>query len=319
MNSTPTSEQYSSSLHKHELKLRLLLTNVCNLNCEFCLNDFQDKPCTTSDILFLDYDIALNTIAEYTNVCKDKQLPIQIYLSGGEPLLHPRICDILNYVYENIPEAKLVLCTNGLLLPMMITDWLNNIQHGTVQLPHLLNKIEFHISVHSNLYIQPIRNVLFALYRYVFTNLDLNIHATISFVFKQNSIDLYGMNMIDYSTMRDVFVELPDRIKLKYKAWMNMHLLDNETYVSKFEKLKQMYPELVYRKASPLENRGQMCDDCNDHCVTLKALWVFPNGTACPCPNLKYTVHNLLTSKQDELSNIVNDSIEQHLTFTDNN
>ena len=32
------------------------------------------------------------------------------------------------------------------------------------------------------------------------------------------------------------------------------------------------------------ENRGKLCEGCEKKCITLKALWVFPNGTVSPCP-----------------------------------
>lgn len=35
---------FDKRIHQDEFKLRLLLTNACNKNCVFCLNDFQDKP-----------------------------------------------------------------------------------------------------------------------------------------------------------------------------------------------------------------------------------------------------------------------------------
>ena len=35
------------------------------------------------------------------------------------------------------------------------------------------------------------------------------------------------------------------------------------------------------------ENRGEGCNDCLKKCITLKALWVFPNGYCSPCPQSK--------------------------------
>ena len=32
------------------------------------------------------------------------------------------------------------------------------------------------------------------------------------------------------------------------------------------------------------ENRGTACDDCKVECVTLKALWYFPDGSSSTCP-----------------------------------
>lgn len=35
------------------------------------------------------------------------------------------------------------------------------------------------------------------------------------------------------------------------------------------------------------ENRGVLCSNCSKKCITLKALWVFPDSTISPCPQKK--------------------------------
>jgi len=47
-----------------------------------------------------------------------------------------------------------------------------------------------------------------------------------------------------------------------------------------------LYPNLdiTTRYTGVQENRGAWCDGCNKKCITLKALWVFPDGRVSPCP-----------------------------------
>jgi hypothetical protein len=40
------------------------------------------------------------------------------------------------------------------------------------------------------------------------------------------------------------------------------------------------------------ENRGAGCECCSNECITLKALWLFPNNTSSFCPQRDGTAHN---------------------------
>ena len=57
-------------IHRDEIKLRILMTDCCNKNCSFCLNDFQIKPIDKP--LFLDTNIAKDAIRTYVKIfsCK---------------------------------------------------------------------------------------------------------------------------------------------------------------------------------------------------------------------------------------------------------
>lgn len=48
--------------------------------------------------------------------------------------------------------------------------------------------------------------------------------------------------------------------------------------------LQKDMPGISGRFTGIQENRGLGCDGCEKDCVTLKALWVFPNGKCSPCP-----------------------------------
>lgn len=93
-----------NEVHNNELSLHLDLTTRCNLTCIHCLRDAgkgNANELTTSEWLKI-----IDTFSSMykTNVC----------VSGGEPLLHPGIFDILKRAKER--GLKVTLFTNGTLI-----------------------------------------------------------------------------------------------------------------------------------------------------------------------------------------------------------
>lgn len=93
--------------HKINL-ISLKLTNRCNLNCKMCWQKKEkNNPLKKLiDLAFDDFLIIINKLNSLS--------PNNIYLWGGEPLLHPRIIDIIREIKINKFLAHLI--TNGLLL-----------------------------------------------------------------------------------------------------------------------------------------------------------------------------------------------------------
>ena len=97
-------------IHVNELKLRFLMTNGCNRNCSFCLNDFQSKPKSENEVKYLDSNIAKIALKQYVNSFKGKY-PLQVYFSGGEPTLHPNLTEIMKLAKSL--DCRVTLITNG--------------------------------------------------------------------------------------------------------------------------------------------------------------------------------------------------------------
>lgn len=98
----------------HELWLHI--TNRCNLTCSHCL--FASCP---DDANELDSDIILSRAAEA------HALGCRIFsLTGGEPLVHRRISEIIEGLLT-LPDSRIVILTNGLLLESVFQgqfwDW----------------------------------------------------------------------------------------------------------------------------------------------------------------------------------------------------
>lgn len=82
------------------------LTNLCNFNCAFCPNDKMTRPRCS-----MEPGLAKGLIDEIA----DKKISERIaFLLMGEPLLYPKIFEVLEYAAKK--GIKITLSTNGLLL-----------------------------------------------------------------------------------------------------------------------------------------------------------------------------------------------------------
>jgi len=86
-------------------KIRFILTDFCNYQCKFCHNEgFKTK-----NSVYLD----LNSILTLTKIAK-KMCIKKITLTGGEPLLHKEILDIVKGIKKIYPDVLLGMSTNGM-------------------------------------------------------------------------------------------------------------------------------------------------------------------------------------------------------------
>lgn len=98
------------------ITLRLHLTSVCNLNCDYC---YEDKTVKKSYMSLDDFKYALKVFSWY----KIKRL----YLYWWEPLLNTQVIDYLlelGCLPENV--EKLWMTTNGTLLTKEIVRYIEN-------------------------------------------------------------------------------------------------------------------------------------------------------------------------------------------------
>jgi len=86
----------------------------CNLRCAGCLHfaPLAEERCL--DVTSYERDLlqlaSISGIEGYFG---------SIALMGGEPLLHPRLVDIVRITRLHLPRQSVILCTNGLLLKRM--------------------------------------------------------------------------------------------------------------------------------------------------------------------------------------------------------
>jgi organic radical activating enzyme len=240
-------------IHRKELKLRILMTDGCNKNCKFCLNDFQQKPKNT--IQFLDSDVAISAIENYTRIFKD-MYKLQVYFSGGEPTIHPQLTSIMQYA--KIKNCKVILNTNGNF----------NIDKEN-ELLSLYDEIHFGTYGMSEEHAEKVKRM----------------NGTIQCVYSEY--------------VNEEFIEFYLKYGLHVKVFANFFDNDYDPYINF---AKQMYArfndKVSFRYTGVQENRGIGCTECDKKCVTLKAIWVFPDGSITPCPQYKQSERSQPKTKE---------------------
>jgi len=95
--------------------LRLSITDRCDLRCRYCM-PAEGVPCLPRDQRLSDDEImTLGRVAVGLGIRK-------IRITGGEPLLHPRVIELLTGL-RSLPDLeRLVLTTNGLRLAPLAAD-----------------------------------------------------------------------------------------------------------------------------------------------------------------------------------------------------
>ena len=111
---------------KIELKTVLIeITNKCNLKCIHCFNYFDRENGRVSYI-------SLDKIKYIIDKCKIYSLE-KVYLSGGEPLLHPDIIKVIE-LCGKYPDVFFTITTNGLLFSPKIISAIEKYTNICVQL-----------------------------------------------------------------------------------------------------------------------------------------------------------------------------------------
>lgn len=91
--------------------LYIEITSKCNLSCTHCYN----KSSIAGNGMMYD---------EFKSIIDQSNFVNTICISGGEPLLHPDIYKILEYVSRN-SKAQIRIITNGLLIDENFVTWAN--------------------------------------------------------------------------------------------------------------------------------------------------------------------------------------------------
>ncbi|MEI0479076.1 radical SAM protein [Brachyspira pulli] len=91
-------------------RIVLITGQNCNLKCKNCANF---SPYLSKKFPFYDAKDIINDLKILTKYLELQELQIQ----GGEFFIHPEQYDILNYIIKNKKIKKLIIATNGVLIP----------------------------------------------------------------------------------------------------------------------------------------------------------------------------------------------------------
>lgn len=96
---------------QQKLSFQFDTVSHCNINCKCC-----DHFCPIAKKEFIDIDLLKKDLHRLFELSNQGELIQQIKISGGEPLLHPMIQEIIIYIRGLFPKADVWLLTNGLKL-----------------------------------------------------------------------------------------------------------------------------------------------------------------------------------------------------------
>ena len=113
------------------------LTDACNQACRFCYNHFKggDTPCVVEAPNFR---MARRTLRRLQREARVANLSF----SGGEPMLMPRIHDLI--LQARAKGSNVNLLTNGTLLKEDDVEIIDDLGVGLVQIPLLSHRAEVH-------------------------------------------------------------------------------------------------------------------------------------------------------------------------------
>ncbi len=129
-----------------KLILEYHLVDSCNLKCAGCshYSSLLDK------LTYVPLEDIVTDLSLLKNKVGDNLTTLR--LLGGEPLLHPQICECLTEIRNIFPKTNLVIVTNGILLKKMPEEFYNicsksNIQisitdYGLLNITEILDKLK---------------------------------------------------------------------------------------------------------------------------------------------------------------------------------
>lgn len=133
-------------MKNNNLVLEYHLVDSCNLNCAGCSH--------YSSLVNKGTYILIETVKNDLGLLKSKigNNLFHLRLLGGEPLLHPQICDCIKVIRELFPNTIISLVTNGLLLKKMSQEFydmcselkikIRITDYGIIDLAETINKLK---------------------------------------------------------------------------------------------------------------------------------------------------------------------------------
>lgn len=111
-----------------KLTLEYHLVDSCNLKCAGCshYSSLLDK------LTYIKLEDIITDLTLLKNKIGDNLAVLR--LLGGEPLLHPQICECLYEIRKLFPKTNLVLVTNGILLKKMSEEFYNICSKSKIQI-----------------------------------------------------------------------------------------------------------------------------------------------------------------------------------------
>ncbi|MHA1865045.1 MAG: GTP 3',8-cyclase MoaA [Candidatus Heimdallarchaeaceae archaeon] len=276
-------------------RLRVSVISSCNLNCPYCHNEGFSSH--NSNKLTLDQIKKLLSII-------DKYSISSVKITGGEPLLHPQIVDIVKIFSSHHKIRDLSMTTNGLLLE----KYAHKLKNAG------LNRVNISCdSYHYN----PSYKSLKSIAKQITIAQEVGLTPI-----KLNMVLLKGINeneiepMINFTAEKGITLQIIELIDLD-KEYFNKFHVSLENLASKLENeaVEIRIRELHQRKQYTLSN-GAKVEIVNpvhntNFCMNCKTLRVTNDFQFQPC---LYRIDNLVPIGED-IDKSLKEAIERRRPF----
>jgi nitrogen fixation protein NifB len=125
---------YSEQAHHHYARMHVAVAPACNIQCHYCNRKYdcanESRPGVVSELLLPDQAVK-KTLAVAAAI---PQMSVLGIAGPGDPLANPeRTFATFRGIYEQMPDIKLCVSTNGLALPDHVDELAKlNIDHVTI-------------------------------------------------------------------------------------------------------------------------------------------------------------------------------------------
>jgi len=125
---------YSEQAHHHYARMHVAVAPACNIQCHYCNRKYdcanESRPGVVSELLTPDQAVK-KTLAVAATI---PQMSVLGIAGPGDPLANPeRTFATFRGIYEQMPDIKLCVSTNGLALPDHVEELAKlNIDHVTI-------------------------------------------------------------------------------------------------------------------------------------------------------------------------------------------
>ena len=199
------------------LKVYIEITNICNLNCEFCPETSREKRSMTVE----EFEEIIKKIKDYTDlVC---------FHVKGEPLLNTNFGDFLNICEKY--DLKVNITTNGILLEKWRETFIDS--KSLRQLNISLHSVEQNKSIDEDKYLQyvfenveNIRKQSDIIISYRLWNINSLLNNRINKKILSEIEKFYNIKKIEKRAKKEKFIELDDKVFLNqdYKfVWPDLN------------------------------------------------------------------------------------------------
>lgn len=235
-------------------KVYVEITNVCNLKCKFCDEGNRAKAYMSVN----DFRKIINEVKEYTNL-------IALHVKG-EPLLHPKLKEILDVCFEN--KIQVNITTNAILLEKNIEVLANSKALRQINLSmHALIQNDLEIKENVKRLIQTVckirsknENIIFS---YRLWNVKSISENDVNSSILEALGDYYKIQNILERSQKEKFIELDKKIFLNQDIEFEWPSLDKEiiSNTGKCYGLRKQIGILVNGDVVPccLDQNGAIC------------------------------------------------------------